>query len=179
MANPAESRASMIVQWLKDLWKETCARYAVLIGFAGNVITFLFPGLRSNALRTIAVGLLVVGFIWANFRVYVKLRSEIADAQAAVANRTIEKRDFTLSLAVVGVPPSPQSIKVTASQTVSASRLDYLLSDGTCIASDNLSLEGETFEIPIEDRQVVKLWNTPRADRNPSDHSGPAHAQIA
>lgn len=39
--------------------------------------------------------------------------------------------------------------------------VDYPLSTGTCIASDNLNLEGETFDVPIEDHKVVKLWNTP------------------
>jgi hypothetical protein len=57
-------------------------------------------------------------------------------------------------------------------------RLDYLLSNGACIASDGLNLEGEVFDIPIEDHQMIKLWNTHRSDRNPNDHSGPARLRV-
>ncbi len=87
MGKPANSRSLILVQWLKDLWKETSARYAVLIGFTGNVITFLLPGLHSITLRAIAVGLLIVGFVWANFRVYRRLRSDLADMSKALNNK--------------------------------------------------------------------------------------------
>jgi hypothetical protein len=88
------------------------------------------------------------------------------------------RRELSVSLAVVGTPPSPQMFRVQSNQVVKAVRLDYLLSTGTCIASDSLSLEGETFDVPIEDHQVLKLWNTPRADRNWNDHSGPAKLRL-
>ena len=59
-----------------------------------------------------------------------------------------------------------------------AIRLDYMLSSGACIASDSLEFEGDSFDVPIEDGQIIKLWNTPRQDRNWSDHSGPAQLRL-
>jgi hypothetical protein len=87
-------------------------------------------------------------------------------------------RELRFSLTVVGEPPSPQMVNVRANQVVRAVHLDYLLTNGACIASDNLTLEGEVFDIPIEDHQVMKLWNTHRSDRNPNDHSGPAKLRV-
>jgi len=85
---------------------------------------------------------------------------------------------FRLTLTVVGTPPSTQTLRVQSNQVVKAVRLDYMLSTGATIASDNLNLEGESFDVPIEDQQVLKVWNTPRADQNWSDHSGPARLRI-
>jgi len=87
-------------------------------------------------------------------------------------------RKLSLSLSVAGTPPSPQTLKVKANQVVKATRLDYLLSTGACLASDELALEGDTFDVPIADNQVLKVWNTPRNDRNFNDHSGPAKLRI-
>jgi hypothetical protein len=47
-----------------------------------------------------------------------------------------------------------------------------------CLATDTSNFEGESFDIPIDDKQVLKLWNTPRADRNSYDHSGPAKLRL-
>jgi hypothetical protein len=41
-----------------------------------------------------------------------------------------------------------------------------------------VSEQGEKVEIPINDASVLKIWNTPRADRNFYDHSGPAKIAI-
>jgi hypothetical protein len=87
-------------------------------------------------------------------------------------------RQLIVSLTVNGSPPSPQVLSVRANQVVVAVHLDYLLTNGACIASDNLHVVGEAFNIPIEDQQIVKLWNTHRADRNPNDHSGPAKLRL-
>jgi len=94
------------------------------------------------------------------------------------AVRPVEEKKLRLSLAVTNTPPASQTLKMQANQTVKAVRLDYLLSTGACLASDALSLEGQSFEVPIDDRQVVKLYNTPRSDMNRSDHSGPAKLRL-
>lgn len=98
---------------------------------------------------------------------------------AAVTPSVASKsKELRFSLSVVGTPPSPQMIQVRSNQVVKAIRLEYLLSNGACMATDGLNLEGETFDIPIEDTQVLKIWNTHRSDRNPSDHSGPAKLRV-
>jgi hypothetical protein len=109
-----------------------------------------------------------------------RITASVAEHSAALVARPDvgKKRELRLSLTVIGTPPSPQMLSVQANQVVKAVHLDYLLSNGPCIASDNLNLEGETFNIPIEDHQLVKLWNTHRPDRNPNDHSGPAKLRV-
>jgi hypothetical protein len=115
-----------------------------------------------------------------------QLRNVVAEAsrisieQATTASRPEQEkpRELRFSLTVVGTPPSPQMVNVRANQVVRAVHLDYLLTNGACIASDNLNLEGEVFDIPIEDHQIIKLWNTHRSDRNPNDHSGPAKLRV-
>ncbi len=49
-----------------------------------------------------------------------------------------------------------------------------MLTDQTCIVSEDVSLEGETIELPINDDSVSNLWNTTRHDASHSDGSGPA-----
>jgi hypothetical protein len=53
-----------------------------------------------------------------------------------------------------------------------------MLSSEATVAGEDVSKQGEKVEIPINDGSVVKLWNTPRADRNNYDHSGPAKIAI-
>ena len=54
-----------------------------------------------------------------------------------------------------------------------------MLSSEASMAGEDVSLDGDTIEIPINDGSVLKLWNTPRPDRNNYDHSGPAKIAIA
>jgi hypothetical protein len=81
-------------------------------------------------------------------------------------------RPLSLALTIEGSPPS-QVLKVAATKPVSISRLEYMLSDGTCIASDDLSLEGETINVPVGEPSLTKLFNIPRPDMAQWDHSGP------
>jgi hypothetical protein len=160
----------LILQWLRDLFRETWASSLVLVGFASSVLTF-FPGLRSYTLRIMGLTLLGIGFVWANFRVYVRLLTEIA-------KRAARQRDLVVSLSVEGDPPNQQFMRVTASENLMALQLDYLLSNGTCIATDECHFAGRSFDIPIQDSQITKIWNLPRIDRNTFDGSGPAMLRI-
>ena len=54
------------------------------------------------------------------------------------------------------------------------SRLEYMLSNETCIVSEDVSFQGEVLEVPLNYALLMKVWNTPRPDRNSWDHSGPA-----
>lgn len=89
-----------------------------------------------------------------------------------------ESQPLKLSLAVIGTPPSPQMLRVQASHPVKAVRLEYLLSTGVCVATDNVDAHGDIFDLPIEDHQVLKMWNTPRHDMNFNDQSGPAKLRL-
>ena len=87
---------------------------------------------------------------------------------------TVEStRDFSLSLVAEGMPPS-QTIKLAASTPLKIVRLEYMLSNETCIVGEGIVLEGEAVEIPLNHDLLRKVWNVHRSDKNPYDHSGPA-----
>jgi hypothetical protein len=91
-----------------------------------------------------------------------------------VGESTVEAiRGFSISLVAEGTPPS-QTIRVTATTPAKIVRLEYMLSDETCIAGEDVSFEGAAVEIPLNHDLVRKVWNVRRPDRNLSDDSGPA-----
>jgi UDP-3-O-acyl-N-acetylglucosamine deacetylase len=67
---------------------------------------------------------------------------------------------------------------VIANRPVEVSRVEYMLTSEATIAAEDVSMKGDKVEIPINDGSVLKLWNTPRADRNHYDHSGPAKIAV-
>ena len=105
-----------------------------------------------------------------------------ADALAASATSPSVaapvKPKLRLGLSVEGNPTSPQLLKVVANQAVEVSRVEYMLSSEATIEAEDVSKQGDKIEIPISDGSVLKLWNTPRADRNHYDHSGPAKIAV-
>jgi len=105
-----------------------------------------------------------------------------ADALAASATSPSVaapvKPKLRLGLSVEGNAPSPQLLKVVANQAVEVSRVEYMLSSEATIEAEDVSKQGDKIEIPINDGSVLKLWNTPRADRNHYDHSGPAKIAV-
>jgi hypothetical protein len=90
---------------------------------------------------------------------------------------TFVKQKLRLGVSVEGNPPS-QLLRVTANQPVELSRVEYMLSSEATIEAEDVSKQGDKIEIPINDGSVLKLWNTPRADRNHYDHSGPAKIAV-
>jgi hypothetical protein len=102
----------------------------------------------------------------------------LADALANSATpvpvpTTAVKQKLRLGVSVEGNPPS-QLLRVVANRPVEVSRVEYMLSSEATIDAEDVSKQGDKIDIPINDGSVLKVWNTPRADRNHSDHSGPA-----
>jgi hypothetical protein len=93
---------------------------------------------------------------------------------AAVA---VVKQKLRVTVSAEGNPPS-QVLRVVANRPVEVSRVDYMLSSEAAVAGEDVSAEGDKIEVPINDGSVLKVWNTPRADRNHYDHSGPAKIAI-
>jgi hypothetical protein len=91
-----------------------------------------------------------------------------ANASAPVAQRP----SLSVSLAAEGAPPS-QVLRVKANRPVTVTRLEYMLTDGTCIEAQAFSYEGQSVDVPLSHDAVTKLFNTNRPDMNHSDHSGP------
>lgn len=105
--------------------------------------------------------------------------SELADLRERVASvsEKSQKPKLKIKISAEGNPPS-QVLKLVTNQPVRVSRVDYMLSNETTIAGEDVSQEGESFEIPINDGLLLQVWNTPRHDRNFNDHSGPAKLGI-
>jgi hypothetical protein len=123
---------------------------------------------------------------FASYRVW---RKERRDAGAQVTTRELElaelrhrmaslvagqqKPKLRMTIGAEGNPPS-QSLKVVANRPVTVSRVEYMLSTEASIAAEEMLQHGESVEFPINDGLLLKVWNTPRHDRNHWDHSGPA-----
>lgn len=106
------------------------------------------------------------------------LAEGITDPTTAQSVATVPaKQKLKMTLSAVGTPPS-QLLKVAANRHIKVSRVEYMLSSEASMAGEDVSLDGEIIEIPINDGSVLKLWNTPRSDRNNYDHSGPAKIAI-
>jgi hypothetical protein len=83
------------------------------------------------------------------------------------------KQKLRVTISVKGTPPT-EVLRVVANRSVDVSRVEYMLSNETTIAGEDVARQGDSCEIPINDNLFMKVWNTPRFDRNNYDHSGPA-----
>jgi hypothetical protein len=116
---------------------------------------------------------------------YVRNISAVKALADAVSNPTtanpvgvaLVTEKLRVTMSAEGMPPA-QVLRVLANRHVEVSRVEYMLSSEATIASEDVSKQGGLVEIPINDSCVLKLWNTPRADRNHYDHSGPAKIAI-
>jgi len=105
------------------------------------------------------------------------LAEAITNPTTAQSAATAVKQKLKMTLSAEGTPPS-QFLKVVANRHVKVSRVEYMLSSEASMAGEDVSLDGATIEIPINDGSVLKLWNTPRPDRNNYDRSGPAKIAV-
>jgi hypothetical protein len=134
--------------------------------------------------------LAVVCAMFASYRVWRKERlnssSQVAEKdsllsalrdQMALITAKQQKARLKMTVSAEGKPPS-QVLKLVANEPVIISRVDYMLSTEATIAGEDVALQGASVEIPINDALLLKVWNTPRADRNNYDHSGPAKIGI-
>jgi hypothetical protein len=161
----------MLQKWLKELASETFASVMFVVGAVSNVLTFFFPGLPAPFLRMLGYCLLVLGFLLANFGVYKRLRVRLSGLEHELEQQTNAPQEFGVSLSVTG--EIDQCLKVQTEQTISATSLEYLTTDGTCTARDSVAISGKSFEIPLKEVSVRAIWNFARIDRNTYDNSGP------
>lgn len=165
----------MFGKWLKELAAETFASVMFIIGLVSNVLTF-FPGLPAPLLRVLGVSLLGLGFVWANFGVYKKLHGRISRLEGDRQTQINSPRDLSISLSVQG--EADQSLKVDAEEMVTALSLEYLTTDGTCIARDDVRKSGKSLVIALEEDSGRAIWNFPRNDRSMFDSSGPIKLRL-
>jgi hypothetical protein len=87
------------------------------------------------------------------------------------------KEKLKVTISAEGTPPA-QVLRVVANRAVEVSRVEYMTTSEATIAIDDVSAQGGELDIPINYGCVSQLWNTPRPDRNHSDHSGPARIGV-
>jgi hypothetical protein len=103
--------------------------------------------------------------------------AEVGRADKHLVVPFLVKSKFKIALSTEGTPPL-QWIKLNSNHPVIVERVEYMLSNDVCIEGKDVSIKGESFQIPLDDGSLLKLWNTPRSDRNGYDHSGPAKIGI-
>jgi hypothetical protein len=121
--------------------------------------------------RVLWGSLAVVAAVFGSYRVWRKeridastrlesLRAEKDSEINRLCDRVTEitsKPDFEMKVSAEGTPPS-QVLKIVANRLVTVSRVDYMLSSGASIAGEDVSVQGEKVELPINDSLVLKLW---------------------
>jgi hypothetical protein len=100
------------------------------------------------------------------FRIADKLRLEEED-----------KKQLEIDAAIAGSAPS-QALTIKSSKSIRIRRIEFLTTAGVCAANEEVSVEGDSANLPVDFNKVVKLFNTPRADRQHNDHSGPGLVRI-
>jgi hypothetical protein len=122
--------------------------------------------------------------VWCNQRIdgtapLAKKESGLYELRERVASLVTaqQKPRLKITISAERTPPS-QVLRLVANRPVEVARVEYMLSNGTTIAAEEVSHQGDSIEIPINDGLLLKVWNTPRADRNFSDYSGPAKIGI-
>jgi hypothetical protein len=173
----------------------------MLTGMSGPLsVPFALLALwASGRGQKILYGLLaLLCLLFASYRVWRKERKD-ANARLAVTLADIALRDAELSdlrervahtvraapqrpklrmmVSADGNPPS-QVLQIATNQPVTVSRVEYMLNSEATIDGEDMSKQGNLIAIPINDKLLLKVWNTPRPDRNQNDHSGPAKIGI-
>jgi len=77
----------------------------------------------------------------------------------------------TISFKIDGKPPAPQTVRVTANQPVTITRLELLLPDGQCASNQECSFTGSSIEIPLSQDCVAELFKAPRPTGSTYDSS--------
>jgi len=81
---------------------------------------------------------------------------------------------LTISAKVEGEPPSQFIQLVAADGKIKLHRVDYMTTEESTMAYDDVSVEEGAIKYPVNRDLLVKVWNTHRPNRNAYDHSGPA-----
>jgi Domain of unknown function (DUF4062) len=99
---------------------------------------------------------------------------EIADKAQALEEAS-KPTEITLNIAG---SPNAQYLEVKSNRNLRLSQLEFLTSTEACISTQSLSEEGKEIKAQLAHDKVVALFNSPRPDRNHSDHSGPAKLRL-
>ena len=90
----------------------------------------------------------------------------------------IESKEPTEIEVSINGPAEAQYLEIKSNRVLRLSQLDYLTSSDASVAIQKLIEEGKEITVKLLHERVITLFNTPRPDRNFSDHAGPAKLRL-
>jgi hypothetical protein len=104
---------------------------------------------------------------------------ELTEEGFARADKEIAAAPLEISLSFVGTPDK-QMLSVVANKSITPKKLDFMMSSEAYITSSDLdeATAGSTISIPLDPPKITELFNSPRPDKNYSDHAGPAALRL-
>jgi hypothetical protein len=102
---------------------------------------------------------------------------QLTDKGFQIADEIQAKEPTEIELSVNGLADG-QYLEIKSSRVLRLTQLDYLTSSDASVAIQKLSEEGKEMKVPLAPERVTTLFNTPRPDRNFSDHAGPAKLRL-
>lgn len=94
-----------------------------------------------------------------------------------IADETESKEPTEIELRIEGAPDA-QYLNIRSNRVLRVNQLDYLTSSDASVAIQELAEEGREIKVNLVHDRIVTLFNTPRSDRNFSDHAGPAKLRL-
>jgi hypothetical protein len=102
---------------------------------------------------------------------------QLSESGFKIADDVESKKPTEIELATGG-PPDAQYLEIKSNRVLRLSQLDYLTSSDASVAIQKLIEEGKETKVKLLHERVITLFNTPRPDRNFSDHAGPAKLRL-
>lgn len=175
--------------FLKAFTLDTAARMSGPLSVPFAALALILNSYSRIIFGCLAVfsGVLASYRVWRNERLAAaqRLSEQRAEAASHIAAKETEMTALSQQLAsytsklnisvkVEGEPPSQFIRLIAADGKIKLHRVDYMTTEESTLASDEVSVEEGAIKYPVNRDLLVKVWNTPRANRNAYDHSGPA-----
>lgn len=94
-----------------------------------------------------------------------------------IADDLESKEPTEIELRIEGAPDA-QYLNIRSNRVLRVNQLDYLTSSDASVAIQELAEQGREIKVNLVHDRIVTLFNTPRDDRNFSDHAGPAKLRL-
>jgi hypothetical protein len=102
---------------------------------------------------------------------------QLSEVGFKIADEIESKQPTEIEL-VIGGAPDAQYLEIKSNRVLRLSRLNYLTSSDASVAIQELTEEGKEIKAKLLHERIVTLFNTPRPDKNFSDHAGPAKLRL-
>lgn len=175
-----EEKDTRFRTFLEAFGLDTLALMSGPISVVFAIIALWVPNTTPKALFACLAavsGIMAAFRVWRNERLKSNDQLDAKNAQIAQLTQELDayRSVVDVSVKVGGTPPSQTIILTTIPlRSIKVSNVEYMTSDETAVAVEDVSLEGETVNVAVNYPMLQKVWATYRPDRNGYDHSGPA-----